>query len=169
MFLRQKKTTAVGLLLLVAIPLVFSVVVLVKQKIIHYLREERFDTELLQTITVSPEEFHWVKQGKEIMIDGKLFDVESYKTECDKVLLTGFFDNKEDKLVSHMTELAQQKDESNSPFSQQILKFLFSPACTNHLKITYGGNWKFISQQYYPFDEMIPDASSHSISPPPRS
>ena len=169
MFIRKKKITAFGLLLLVAIPLFFSVAFLVKQKIIHYLREERFDTELLQTITVSPEEFHWVEQGKEIMIEGKLFDVESYKTEGNKVLLTGFFDDKEDELMKHVKELTEQKDKSKSPFSQQVLKLLLSPAYTNHSEITYDLNWKIISQQYYPFTEIIPAAASHCLTPPPRS
>lgn len=168
MFLQQRKITSFGLLLVLTMPLFFSVVVLLKQKIIHHLREQRFETELLKTVIVSPGEFHWVKKGKEVIIGDKLFDVKSYKTDGNKIVLKGFFDVKESNLVQHIKDLAEQDDESNSPFNIRVLKLLLSSTYTKDIELTYFGYWKFISKQYYLFEEMIPVSSLPLISPPPR-
>lgn len=169
MFIPPKKITAFGFLLLVAIPLFFSVAVLIKQINIHSLREERLNTEWLQTITVLPGEFHWVKPDREVMIDGKLFDVKSYITEGSNVLLTGFFDEKEDNLVNQIKDLEQQKNRSTGSLSHIAVTYLFSITYTNHSEITYEGDWKFISQQYYLFDEMLLNTPALSLIHPPRS
>ena len=169
MYQGPKKISAFGLLLLVAIPLFFSVGILVKQKILHYQRNQKFDKEILQTITVSSENIYWVKPGKEILYDGKLFDVKSFKTEGNSIFLLGFFDHKEDKLVQEIVKLAQQKIQSGSPFSNSGIKFLFFPVYINQLQIIYTGYWKFISQQYYCFDEMILVVPGHSLTHPPQS
>jgi len=165
----SKKISALGLLLLVAIPLFFSVAVLVKQKILHYQRNKKFDKEILQTITVSRENIYWVKPGKEILFDGKLFDVKSFTTDGKSISLLGFFDHKEDKLVQQIVKLAQQKSQSNNPFSTSGIKFLFFPVYLSQPEIANTAFWKFISQQYYSFDEMIPAAAGLSLTHPPQS
>ena len=169
MYQGLKKISAFGLLLLVAIPLIFSLTVLVKQKVLHYQRNKKFDKEILQTITVSRENIYWVKPGKEILFDGKLFDVKSFTTDGNSISLLGFFDHKEDKLVQQIVKLAKQKNQSGSPLSNTGIKFLFFPVYINQSEITQTRSWKFISQQYYSFDEMIPVAPGHSLAHPPRS
>ncbi|HEX2682290.1 MAG TPA: hypothetical protein VHL77_00055, partial [Ferruginibacter sp.] len=77
--MRPKNITALGLLLLVALPLILSVGIFVKQKIVQFQRTERFKTEHLQTISLAAEKIFWVKRGKEILLHGKLFDVKSYR------------------------------------------------------------------------------------------
>jgi hypothetical protein len=164
-----KKISVFGLVLLIALPLVFTVVILVKQKIIQFQRNVRFDKEILQTVVVPTENIYWVKPGKEILLDGKLFDVKSFKTAGNRISLTGFFDHKEDKLVKRIVELARHKNKSGNPFNNLVIPFLFFPFFMNPAEIAYEGNWRFISQQYYLFDEMIPSARSYSLSPPPKS
>lgn len=157
------------LLLLVAIPLFFSVILLVKQKIVQYQRNERFDKEVLQTITVSAKDIYWVKPGKEVFFERKLFDVKSFETKDSTITLTGFFDHKEDKLVQHIVKLAKQKEQSNNPFSEFAIKYIFFPTYTTQAQHTNEVCWKFISQQqYYSFDEMIPVAPTHELIHPPR-
>ncbi|HMI77820.1 MAG TPA: hypothetical protein VK484_03460, partial [Ferruginibacter sp.] len=77
----RKHITALGLLLLLAAPLYYSVSTLVKQKVLHHQRNKKFEKEVLQTITVSAENIFWVKPEKEILFQGKLFDVKSYNRE----------------------------------------------------------------------------------------
>ena len=120
--------TAFVLLQILAIPLLFSVSVLVKQQIAQSLRNEKFSKEILQTITVSSATIYWVKPEKEVLFNGKLFDVKSYTKNGNSISLTGFFDDKEDKLVQQIVKLALQKNQSGSPFSQPAIKFLFFPA-----------------------------------------
>ncbi|HNJ27359.1 MAG TPA: hypothetical protein PLQ40_00300, partial [Ferruginibacter sp.] len=66
-----RKTTAWGLLLLMAIPLFFAAGVLLKQKILQLKRRARFETEMMQSISVNINDFQWVKKGKEARINGK--------------------------------------------------------------------------------------------------
>lgn len=164
-----KKITASGLLLLLAIPLFFSVLLLVKQQVAQHQRNEKFSKEILQTITVSPADIYWVKPGKEILIDGKLFDVKSFETKGSSISLTGFFDHKEDKLVKQIVTLALQENQTGSPFSQPAIKFLFFPAYAGQQEIACEENcWKFISQQYYTFAEELPAEPYLTFSQPPK-
>ena len=169
MYRTNKILTASVLLLLVAIPLFFSVTILVKQKIVQYQRNERFNKEVLQTISVLAKDIYWVKPGKEILFDGKLFDVKYFETKDGTISLTGFFDHKEDKLVQRIVKLAKQKEQSNSPFSEPAIKFIFFPTYISQVQLTNEVCWKFISQQqYHQFDEMIPAAPTHTLIHPPR-
>jgi hypothetical protein len=169
MYRCKKIITAFVLLLILAIPLLFSVLVLVKQQVAQYQRNEKFSKEILQTITVSSAAIYWVKPGKEILFNGKLFDVKSFVAKGSSISLTGFFDDKEDKLVQQIVKLALQKNQSGSPFSEPAIKFLFFPAynINQHEINCEEGCWKFVSQQYYQFDEMIPTAPCRLPIHPP--
>jgi hypothetical protein len=163
----KKIITAFILLLILAIPLLFSVSALVKQQIAQYQRNEKFSKEILQTITVSSSEIYWVKPEKEILFKGKLFDVKSYTKYGSSISLTGFFDRKEDKLVQQIVKLALQKNQSVSPLSEPAIRFLFFPAYTSQHEISSEKCREFVSRQYHPFDEMIPVAPSRLPTHPP--
>lgn len=155
------------LLQILAIPLLFSVSVLVKQQIAQSLRNEKFSKEILQTITVSSAAIYWVKPEKEVLFNGKLFDVKSYTKNGNSISLTGFFDDKEDKLVQQIVKLALQKNQSGSPFSQPAIKFLFFPAYAIQHEINAELNWKYIKQLYYQYDEVIPTPPCSAPLHPP--
>lgn len=159
--------TALVLLLILAIPIFFSVLVLVKQQIAQSQRNEKFSKEILQTITVSSAVIYWVKPEKEILFNGKLFDVKSYTKNGNSISLTGFFDHKEDKLVQQIVKLALQKNQSGSPLSEPAIKFLFFPDFTGEHAIVTEVCWTFVSQQYHQFDEMIPTAPCRLPTHPP--
>jgi len=166
MHLNSKKITASGLLLLVAIPIFFSLGILVKQKILHLQREKKFEKETLQTVVVSAAEIYWVKQDKEILLDGKLFDVKSYSTTGNKISLLGFFDDKEDKLVQQIVEREKQKSESGNPLN--AAKFLFFPVYITQNEISFEGSWKLLSRQFCAFNEMIPVSPGYPVIHPPQ-
>lgn len=166
MYLNPKKITAWGLLLIIAIPLFSSVSLLVKQKILHLQREKKFEKETLQTVVVSAADIYWVKPGKEILLDGKLFDVKSYTTKSNKIFLLGFFDDKEDKLVQQIVEREKQKRESDSPLN--AVKFLFFPVYIAQNEISFEGSWKLLSQQFCSFNEMIPASPGYPVIHPPQ-
>jgi hypothetical protein len=162
-----RKIVAAFVLLLLATPLFFSISVLIKQQIAQSQRNEKFKKEILQTITVSTTAVYWVKPEKEILYDGKLFDVKSYIKKGTTISLTGFFDHKEDKLVQQIVKLALQKNKSGSPFNQPAIELLFFPTYISQHEISSEINWKFVSQQYHQFDEMIPLAPSRLPTHPP--
>jgi len=168
MLTKKKQITVLGLLLLVALPLLFSAGILLKQQLLQHQRMQRFKTELLETVTVNAGNIVWVKAGKEIKIDGKLFDVKSFKVIGANIIFTGFFDHKEDQLVQQISKLGKQKNQSQNPLGQQAIKFLFISVyfCYNEFTID-GGNWQLVSQQYQPFFEIIPEAHLHPPIHPP--
>ncbi len=168
MYLNQKKIIAWGLLFLIAIPIFFSVSILVKQKVLHYQRDKKFEKEVLQTVIVSAENIYWVKPGKEILLDGKLFDVKSFTTKGNKISLLGFFDDKEDKLVQQIVQLEKQKSKSDNPFSNSAIKFLFFPVYIAQNEISFEGSWKSRSPQYYSFNEMIHSSPANPVIHPPQ-
>lgn len=159
--------TAFLLLLILATPLFFSVSILIKQQIVQSQRNEKFSKEILQTITVSSTEIYWVKPEKEILFNGKLFDVKSYTKNGSNISLTGFFDHKEDKLVQQIVKLALQKNKSGNPFNQPAIKLLFFPAYVIQHETNAELNWKNISQPYYQYDELIPVPPCSSPVHPP--
>jgi hypothetical protein len=165
-----KKITASGLLLLIAIPLFFSAAVLVKQKIIQFQRQERLEKESLQTITVSVEKFSWVKPGKEAFIDGRLFDVESFRAESGNVSLTGFFDLKEDEVVQHIKHLAELEDEPGNPhMNLLVVKFLFAPVYNEPGHFSFQTPWQSVAVKVFSYTEIVPDGFYRAITPPPKS
>lgn len=165
MSLNKKIITALVLLLLVALPLFFSIAISVKQQVVQYQRNEKFKKEILQIITVSSANIYWVKPGKEILFDGKLFDVKSFITKRNCIILTGFFDYKEDKLVQQIVRLAKQENHSNNAPG---IKFIFFPVYVTQPEKHYVLSWKYIPQQYYCFDEMLQTLTNLPASPPPK-
>jgi hypothetical protein len=168
MYTCQKKIPALGLVLLLAIPLLFSVITIVRQKVLQINSRLRFDTEKTETISISKQNINWVKKGKEVLIDGKYFDVKSFKTEGDIIALTGYYDHKEDKLVNHIKKIFQQNKDSNFPVDQTASKFLFFPIYSNHTEIYYLLCWHAISNQFFSFAEKLPPAPNLPITQPPE-
>lgn len=160
--------TAFGLLLLVTIPLLFSVAALLKQKLIQYQRRERLETELLETITVSPKNIYWISPGKEAMIDGELFDVESMRSEGGKMYFTGIFDSKEDKLLKEMKDLSDQKTEQNSPANQLAIKFLLATVYSDPVPFTFQNPWYITTRQFLIYTETILKGYGSSAIHPPN-
>ena len=164
----KKQFTAFILLLLVALPLFLSVGIFIKQQLVQQQRTQRFKTELLETFTIKAEKVDWVEVGKEIRVDGNLFDVKSFKVSGVNIIFTGFFDGKEDKLVQQIVKLEKQKNQSENPLGQSVIKFLFFSVYYGLNNFTIdGGNWQLVSQQYQPFFEIIPDAHIHPPIHPP--
>ena len=164
----KKQITALGLLLLVALPLLLSVCIYLKQTILQNQRKQRFETEQLQTITVLCEKTVWVKAEKEILIDGKLFDVKFYKTVDQKIILTGFYDNKEDKLIKDTGDLINKKNDSGSSSNQLALKFLIYPKYNQLITFSIQNNWQTIVRQFPVYSEVISNIAYPTIAPPPK-
>jgi len=164
----KKNITAIGLISLLAIPLFFAVVDILTQKNLQHTRKERFKTELIQTISITKENLHWVKKEKEVIIEGKYFDVKSYTINGNNVLLTGFYDHHEDKLAGHLKELMHQKKGAESPMNQLAVKYFFFPVYTQQSEVDLGQPWKFTTSTFFSYNEKIIETSTPVFSPPPE-
>lgn len=160
-----RKISVVGLALLIAMPLVFTAGILVKQKIIQFHRKERLETEQLQTISIAAENIRWVKKGKEILVDGKLFDIKHLEKKNNKMIFTGFFDNEEDGLYDQLNKTAKDKNRP-SPFTT-VVSFLLTPYYNEPLSGNFPLNWQLHSKEYFTYTEKIPAHPVSDIIHPP--
>lgn len=162
-----RKIFAVGLVLLIAMPLVFTIGILVKQKIIQFHRQERLEAEQLQTITVAAENIQWVKKGKEILVDGKLFDIKHFEKKNGKLILTGFFDKEEDDLYDQLNKIAKDKNKP-SPFTT-VISFLLTPYYNEPVSGHFLINRQLHSKEYFIYTEKIPSFPVSDITHPPAA
>lgn len=162
------KLISIGFLFLVAVPLLYSTVMLVQQKIIHHQRIERLEKTLLQTITISKDEIIWVKANKEILVNGKYFDIKLFKSHGNSIELIGYFDTKEDLLVKQLKGLMKSNDDM-SPFNQLTVKFFLSQIYLLQPSIILENNWLQISRLYFTHDEKASNFPHRLTTPPPKS
>lgn len=166
-----KKIVAAWLLLLIGVPLFFTLLFLVKQQLIQHHMLEKMEQGYVSTYCFSTGDLHWIKEGKELLIKGKLFDVKAYTIASDSTTLTGLFDEEEELLKTTFLQIVNSKNEQPTPLQLLLLKSFFSPAFTQSPDSTieslqfifFGGNIlpvceETIVSMYYPI-----------VTPPPRN
>ena len=92
-----------------------------QQQRIRHRMEEELVCGKLQQVTLQRNDLHWNRVGKEIIVDGKLFDVKAitYNKNGDAIV-TGLFDNDETVLVR---EFQKNQKENNSQGTRQLAQF----------------------------------------------
>ena len=164
----KQKITAYSLLLLIALPLLFSVFFLVKQNTIRVAAQDQLNTSSLQTITIPLSELHWLNNEKELLIAGKLFDVKSYSFTNNTVTLSGLYDTNEDELVQELYTMVDHKNGSESALNDIIFKYLFFPVITDHSPGINDFSWENRVVHFARYVGIIPSPISSVISPPPK-
>jgi hypothetical protein len=162
----RKKILAFAALLLMLAPLFFFTGYLVKQKIIQNQMQEQLENASLQTITLNQVDVTWFKKNKEVIVNGKLFDVKSYSIAGSKIILTGLFDEAENKLKKEFANLIHQKKNDSAPLQQLILKFIFT-ALINQSRQTEVLTCNQNTKTVYPFHNEVAVYQSVPVSSPP--
>jgi hypothetical protein len=114
------------MLTIMAAPFLFFVCFLVQQKIHQHHMLEKLEHASLQTISINKADLIWVKKNKEVLINGKLFDVKSYSTIHDKIFLTGLYDEEEETLKKDYANRLQSDKNQSTPINELVLKFVFA-------------------------------------------
>jgi len=78
-----------------------------RQRMLH-----RMEKESLQTLHLKKGELVWFKKNKELLVDGKLFDVKSIRFENEMAIVKGLYDHKEDELVYNIRNHQTEKKEA---------------------------------------------------------
>ncbi len=126
-----KKISSFLLLSLVSAPFIFFVCFLVQQKVQQHHMLEMLENASLQTITINKTDIVWVKKNKEILIEGKLFDIKSYSILNDKVIFIGLFDKDEDAIKKNYADKILSGKNESLPTNELILKCMFCCAINN--------------------------------------
>ena len=150
-----------------SVPVFLSVKFILKEILIEQEVEKKMKTEVLQSVSIAKSGIIWIKPGKEILLDDKLFDVKYFESANDIIILTGFFDNEETELMSELKKYAEVNDKEN-PFSELAFKFQFSPLYHSHTEMSCFTNWHYISNQYHSFISTLPVTPCFSFTHPPK-
>ena len=120
---KNKLLSVISLLALVMIPVFIAVFFLAQQSFIRYEMKEKLEQEALQTFTVLEKNVTWIEKGKELIVDGRLFDVKSLKTKGEYVEVTGLFDEMESALQHKLIFLQNplKENKQKQEFIYQIL------------------------------------------------
>ena len=130
---------------------------------------EALEQNALHTITTTTGKVRWVNFGKEILIDGHLFDVESYKLTGNNLELTGLYDTEEDHLNDQLNKIEQQKSGRNSRDYTLFISLLFQPFFTEkNSSLHHHFYYTTINQHEFLFSENLYSTSLSVIIPPPK-
>jgi hypothetical protein len=94
--------------------------------------EERLEKDNLQTLIIESDQLVWEEEGKELMIEGTLFDVKEIKQlENGKIEIIGLFDQQETEIKKLASDIAASSSstETTAKLSAQLfsITFYFQP------------------------------------------
>lgn len=160
---------ALLLLITISSPSIIFIVLQVQQFLVKQEMAERMEVQRLQTIQLRADKIQWYDGEDEIIVEGKLFDVQSFtKQEGDIFLFTGLFDEEETDIKKEVEKLLQKKN-GDSNERNAAARFFFIPI-VNELAGKLSN---------YPIDFLhgvwgksvtgrLPDIYLSVISPPPE-
>ncbi len=113
---------------------------------------------------VEKKDFHWVEEEKEIRIDGRMFDVESWHFENGAYIVTGLFDDEETALFRQMEKTREDENANGNT----ILADFFQFEGTNDHHSEGVLSFVTIDRQYAWYATAISHKHIAIITPPPR-
>ena len=168
--MRLIKTICVIVIFIAAsAPLFLSAFFLGGRILIRHAMLEKMENQQLTSVQIPEDSFRWYKQDREVVIDGKMFDVKSIELIKGVYHLTGLFDEVETALNEKLNDI---HDNNNDPSSETNLIF--------HVSLGIEGEEKLLNQfQFYSPDElhiqknlfqvmMKPQHQLDILSPPPK-
>ena len=120
--IKLKRWLPVFFMLVIFMPMLLSVSLLVWQQIIQHQMLEQLEAENLTTIIIKKSSIHFIRVGKEIEVDGKLFDVAEISIKNDSCVLKGLYDEKEVSLLQIIKKSQQPLD--NNPLHLMVTRLL---------------------------------------------
>jgi hypothetical protein len=76
--------------------------------------KERLEKKSLLQIVVPENEIIWIKGNKEILLQGKMFDIKSISLHKDDYHISGLFDEKETELVKQWQQEQSSRNEKGA-------------------------------------------------------
>lgn len=161
-----KKSISYLLLFLAAVPLLYILTFKFQQHAIRQKMKSRLEAHVLHTISIPEHQVHWIKNGKEIKVNGKMFDIKSFQTRDGVCVFTGLYDHEETALRNQLQK-EQENNSSNSKQLTQLFQLLQSFYNDSH--------GEFFFPDHLTGSDMIKDNTRlltqfiSIITPPPRA
>jgi hypothetical protein len=161
-----KKISASLFILIGFTPLLFVIYTSIKQQEIRHNMKQQLEIKMLHTITLAKNEVHWLKDGKEILINGRMFDVKgSHPAGNGKISFTGLYDDDETALVNKMNKNQENENKAGGKLLAQLFQLLQSP-CNN--TVTEVLIPSFITNHFQVVEQCPASPFIAFLSPPPQ-
>ena len=162
-----KKIPVIFLFCTGSIPVCMTLFFLAKQQIVRHEMKEKLEQQYLQTITLPASEVYWIKNKKEILVDGKMFDIKSFSLKNDQYEFTGLFDDEETALVKQLENNTRQNNQSGNRLLAQFFQWLSSVYSDKHSDFSI--TTAMVTLPYHPILSYISSPFKTILTPPPRA
>ena len=150
---KYKSLSAISLLVLVLTPVFIAVYFLAQQTIIRNEMKEKLEEEALLTFKIVEKSVSWIEKGKELLVDGKLFDVKSFKNTGGYLEVTGLFDEMELSL-QHRLIFQQNPAKDN----KQKQEFIYQLLIQQQAEKTKLPSWEIsLFKNVFVYNPTLPD------------
>ena len=123
----------------------------------------------LQTLTLSNADVKWVKKNKEILVEGKYFDVKHFKIKGNQIVVTGFYDTKENALSKEIAGVFKTNEHQKQLLSQVVFLMFFCGAPVENSYSTHSP-LRLANKESFPFfNEKEQDQCSPKTFRPPAA
>jgi hypothetical protein len=102
----NRHTSALLFTGLIAAPLLFIVLLQGLQLYVRHQLKERLEREAQVHLAIPAGELVWIKKGRELLVDGKMFDITTIRYEGNTALVTGIFDPEETGILHLLKQQA---------------------------------------------------------------
>ncbi len=165
----SRKISLSFLLMTISVPVIFCFYFSVKQQIIRQDMLDALEQLELQTLVISPDEVEWIEKGKEMLINGELFDVREYHIEDGKMIAKGLYDQKETELKASL-ERSMKEDADEENASKIISKLITNTFHDrNHLLVDAPMVIDYTSSKYSNRNYNLFNADISLPYPPPKA
>lgn len=128
--------------------------------------KRQLEIKMLHTITLAKNDVYWVKDGKEIIINGRMFDIKSFQPAGNgKISFTGLYDDDETTLVNKMKRNQQQENNNGGKLVAQLFQLL-QASINNALTEVFIPSVN--NNQFPGFEECLASQYITILSPPPQ-
>jgi hypothetical protein len=123
-----KKIASILFMLLGTTPWLFVFIFIIRQEAIRHEMKEELEKDIPKQVVVIPDsDIHWVKKGKEIFVNGRMFDIKTMISRDDLTTFTGLYDEQETALKKQLSESWNRNiSQRNQLLAQLFFSFPFT-------------------------------------------
>jgi hypothetical protein len=139
-----------------------------KKEIKKQIRSQLSNAELeIISLTDNHQNIHWVKEEKEFIFNGEMYDVVRRETTGGKEIMYCINDKKEKALVDHYNLITKNNSSSDKKekhtFQNSINLFIYEDEIIRCYYFT------FLVNDFHSYDSRLPENLQDEISPPPKA
>ena len=164
----NKKIATIFLLVLALAPLFYVLALHTRQHTIRCKMKEELEEKMLHSIALKSSDIHWVREGKELAIGKKLFDVKNIVYNKDgTAIVTGLFDEEETTLVQ---QLEKNQKENSSQGTKELAQLFHLLLVMPEYPLENNSISFLLNSSRFPVIDSAPVAAFKTIlTPPPQA